>query len=151
MAEQALQAALAASDFQKIANICQESELNGRPFYDAHLASLLILNDLCNAKFLWKRIPKDLRTPEIAAIWEIGRNIWTRNYPSVYTSLNQNWSPQISPLIAKVALSFRTRTLTLLSSSYSSISVGDCSVFLGLAPENTIPCKMLFFFTSFKL
>jgi hypothetical protein len=81
-----------------------------QPFYGAQLAVYIIMNDLNNARFLWKRIHPDIKkvsfapsglvfsfcsfpllgadcspqgNPELAAIWRIGQNLWTRNYDQV--------------------------------------------------------------------
>lgn len=55
-----------------------------------------------NARFLWKRIPKEikLKNKELEEIWEIGKNLWNKNYSNIYVCINSfNWSPEIKPLI----------------------------------------------------
>eukprot|EP01098_Paradermamoeba_levis_P009021 TRINITY_DN3732_c0_g1_i1.p1 TRINITY_DN3732_c0_g1~~TRINITY_DN3732_c0_g1_i1.p1 ORF type:complete len:203 (+),score=66.19 TRINITY_DN3732_c0_g1_i1:97-705(+) len=146
--EQTLLQHLNAGEYQKAIHACESYEIEAAaaqasvvPFYDIHLLSLLIVNDLTNAKFLWKRVPKEVKaaTPELASLWAIGKNMWTRNYPEVFVSLNNpNWSAHLVPLIAKLSETFRARTLTLLSKAYSSLSVSDSASYLGLNNEDTI-------------
>ena len=43
-------------------------------------------NDLCSAKFLWKRIPEQVKTecPSLSQIWDVGKAMWNSNLPEVF-------------------------------------------------------------------
>jgi len=48
-----------------------------------------------SARFLWKRIPHDLKknSTELQAIWKIGKCTWQRDYVELYKAFNNNWEP----------------------------------------------------------
>eukprot|EP01094_Clydonella_sp_ATCC50884_P006553 TRINITY_DN15777_c0_g1_i1.p1 TRINITY_DN15777_c0_g1~~TRINITY_DN15777_c0_g1_i1.p1 ORF type:complete len:239 (+),score=65.90 TRINITY_DN15777_c0_g1_i1:94-717(+) len=131
--------------FQELLSACREFELeaaaagaaasaaNG-PLYDVQLATSLIVNDLENARFLWKRMPADAkRNAETASLWNIGKALWAHKIADVYIALGgYQWSPPIQPLISALADRFRAGVLKLLSRSYSVISKNDCASYLGL-------------------
>jgi hypothetical protein len=69
-----------------------------QPLYAHHLLACLLVNDLNNARFLWKRVPAELKkvgaSPleshlnaqehgELTAMWKIGQSLWDRNYDQV--------------------------------------------------------------------
>lgn len=59
----------------------------------------------CNAKFLWKRIPADVKSanPELARIWAVGQSMWKKDFPGIYKALNENsWSEDISDIMKNV-------------------------------------------------
>ncbi|XP_076303952.1 COP9 signalosome subunit 8 isoform X2 [Tachypleus tridentatus] len=61
--------------------------------YGQLLAIYLLQNDLPNAKFLWKRIPENVKqaNPEIGNVWAVGQKLWNRDFPGVYLCLEQEW------------------------------------------------------------
>ncbi|PWA85951.1 Pinin/SDK/MemA protein [Artemisia annua] len=114
--------------------------------YAVHLLAHLYLNDLNSARFLWKSVPAPIKEsrPEVAAVWKIGQQLWTRNYAGVYDSIRGfNWSAEIQDFVAAFAgkfisfLSFLSkrytgRMLELLMNAYSTISIQDTALFLGM-------------------
>lgn len=73
--------------------------------YEQLLAVYLYQNDLCNAKYLWKRIPANVKssTPELANIWAVGQHMWKRDFPSVYKALNSvTWSETVADIMKQV-------------------------------------------------
>ena len=122
----------------EVAEFNSPNELGSRdPFYGVHLLCLLILNDLNNARFLWKRIPHDIKDSELMSIWKLGKHLWNRNYEDFY-SATKSAPKQYQALIQALIDSVRVRTFTLLSRAYSSISISECSLFLGLSAEETV-------------
>eukprot|EP01102_Stenamoeba_stenopodia_P009437 TRINITY_DN277_c0_g1_i2.p1 TRINITY_DN277_c0_g1~~TRINITY_DN277_c0_g1_i2.p1 ORF type:complete len:140 (-),score=34.14 TRINITY_DN277_c0_g1_i2:250-669(-) len=83
-------------------------------FYGVHLLTYLALNDLNNARFLWKRIPADIKkgdTPvarELNAIWNIGKGMWAKNYSNVYKAAASElpWSEIHASLVNVVRETF---------------------------------------------
>ncbi|KAI7740953.1 hypothetical protein M8C21_023971 [Ambrosia artemisiifolia] len=113
--------AIASRSYDKIADICDQLMLQiasqGVAFQDewpyaVHLLGHIYLNDLNSARFLWKSIPVSIKEsrPEVVAIWKIGQQLWTRNYAERYTR----------------------RMFELLMSAYSTISIQDTALFLGM-------------------
>ncbi|XP_044751292.1 COP9 signalosome complex subunit 8 [Coccinella septempunctata] len=106
--------------------------------YEKLLAIYLYKHDLCNAKFLWKRIPAKVKasTPELGNIWSVGQYMWKKDYPSIYKSLNSvTWSNIVSDIMQKVEESVRNRAVDLISQAYSSISLDTVCAMTGLAPD----------------
>jgi len=148
--DQETQQSFTVKDWKKIIYLCEEFELEAAleagniqttPNYGIHLLAYLLVNDLNNARFLWKRIPTQIKSAnhELAAIWKIGQTMWTKNYPEIYKAIvGFNWSDAHIPYIQVLAESFRNNVFHLLSKSFTIISVDDASTYLGLTPQNTI-------------
>ncbi|XP_015918967.1 COP9 signalosome complex subunit 8 [Parasteatoda tepidariorum] len=107
--------------------------------YGQLLAIYLLQNDLPNAKYLWKRIPRNVKeeNPEVAKVWNIGQKLWTCD-SDVYVALNEEWPEHLKPIITAILETTRSRALRLVSKAYSSISVEKLSSFLGLPAEECI-------------
>ncbi|PWA38180.1 COP9 signalosome, subunit CSN8 [Artemisia annua] len=136
--------AMASRSYDKIASICDHLMLKvaseGVAFqqdwpYAVHLLAHLYLNDLNSARFLWKSVPAPIKEsrPEVAAVWKIGQQLWTRNYAGVYDSIRGfNWSAEIQDFVAAFAERYTGRMLELLMNAYSTISIQDTALFLGM-------------------
>lgn len=59
------------------------------------------LDHRCQAKYLWKRIPSDLKTEneELKRIWTVGQHIWQRNWPEVHAALNIEWTIDVRDIM----------------------------------------------------
>nr|ACO10810.1 COP9 signalosome complex subunit 8 [Caligus rogercresseyi] len=114
---------------------------NGNPgsvVYTKLLTVYLQQNDLCSAKFLWKRIPEEIKTDnaEIQKVWSVGQALWKREQPEAFKILlNTPWSDNVRELMANVTETIRRRHVDLVASAYSSISISDFSNYVGLAEE----------------
>ncbi|CAN1164534.1 COP9 signalosome complex subunit 8 [Linum perenne] len=140
--------ALGCKSYGKIADICDELMLKaaaeGVPFQDEwpyaiHLLGYIYLNDVNSARFLWKTIPSVIKDsqPEVVAVWAIGQKLWTHSYPDVHEALRSfDWSEQTRPLVAAFAELYSKRMFQLLLSAYSTISVKDTALFLGMTEED---------------
>ena len=129
-------------------NIEEEKEKKGEEeelsedskHYRLQLVLYLLQNDLDTARHLWKRIPSHIKhsDSELAALWTLGQNLWSRNYSQFYRAASAfEWSPFLSPLVVRLLVSIRSHLFDLLSRSYSSISLSDASSFLGLSADDT--------------
>ncbi|CAG9833784.1 unnamed protein product [Diabrotica balteata] len=110
--------------------------------YQQLLAIYLYQNDLCNAKYLWKRIPPTVKTstPELAHIWAVGQSMWKRDFPAIYTALNAvTWSDIVADIMKQVQEVVRTRAVDLISQAYSSITLDTVSAMTGLPLEVCVP------------
>nr|CAD7438664.1 unnamed protein product [Timema bartmani] len=105
--------------------------------YAQLLAIYLFQNDLCNAKYLWKRIPQNIKTShaELGLIWKVGQRLWMRDFPGVYTSLAVDWSENVSQVMQALLESTRKRAVNLVSHAYSSISADDLAAFVGMPAD----------------
>lgn len=106
--------------------------------YGQLLAIYLLQNDLPNAKFLWKRIPQEIKQShsELGNIWKVGQGLWYKDFPAIYTGLNQDWPDYVKPAMKELGERTRRRALTLVAKAYSSISLDDTASFLGVSrPE----------------
>lgn len=72
--------------------------------YTQLLAIYLLQNDLCNAKYLWKRIPQTVKSthPEIHNVWKVGQKMWQRDFPGIYEALNKQWSNDLAEIMQKL-------------------------------------------------
>ncbi|XP_076765328.1 COP9 signalosome subunit 8 [Xylocopa sonorina] len=105
--------------------------------YAQLLAVYLYQNDLCNAKYLWKRIPADLKSgsAELGQIWVVGQRMWQRDWPAVHVALNADWSEDVSNIMAALKDNVRERAITLISKAYSSLGLTVFASMTGLALE----------------
>uniref|UniRef100_A0A0D6R5X1 CSN8/PSMD8/EIF3K domain-containing protein n=1 Tax=Araucaria cunninghamii TaxID=56994 RepID=A0A0D6R5X1_ARACU len=145
-----LKEAIESKHYHKIADICDELELqlaalgikepDGWP-YSIHLLGHIYIQDINSARFLWKRIPSSVKEsqPELAAVWKIGQCMWTHDYPGVHCALcDFNWSPEVQQIINALSESYTKKVFELLLAAYSTISVVDTARFLGMTEEDAI-------------
>ncbi|CAL1535376.1 unnamed protein product [Lymnaea stagnalis] len=122
----------------------QELEFGATPspptVYSQLLAIYLLQNDLCNAKFLWKRIPYSVKqsTSELSTIWQVAQKMWIKDYSAIYEALRKEWSEEVKSIMAAVEESVRTRALRLVRLAYSSINADEFATFVGMPAERAI-------------
>eukprot|EP01121_Diplochlamys_sp_Union-15-3_P001723 TRINITY_DN1149_c0_g3_i1.p1 TRINITY_DN1149_c0_g3~~TRINITY_DN1149_c0_g3_i1.p1 ORF type:complete len:195 (-),score=33.68 TRINITY_DN1149_c0_g3_i1:96-680(-) len=111
-----------------------------KPFFAIQLLAYLIIGDLDNARFLWRRIPKELKNNEIEGVWQIGRQMWKRNFSDIYKAIKsfKATNELYKTLIERLSDSFKERTFNLLSSAYTSIGVDDAATYLGSNPADVV-------------
>jgi len=107
--------------------------------YGQLLAIYLLQNDLPNAKYLWKRIPNNIKeeNPELGKLWGVGQKLW-QSISSVYGALADEWPDYLKPVITIIAETTRRRAFSLISKAYCSISVEKVSAFLGMPAEDCV-------------
>ncbi|XP_066258591.1 COP9 signalosome complex subunit 8 [Euwallacea similis] len=132
------------SNIDKLAEDLERQELEAptgvasAQIYSQLLAIYLYQNNLCNAKFLWKRIPANIKTanPELSHIWTVGQHLWKSDFPSTYKALNAvNWSDTVAEIMKKVQIVVRSRAVDLISQAYSSITLETVVAMTGLPPD----------------
>ncbi|GAV67363.1 PCI_Csn8 domain-containing protein [Cephalotus follicularis] len=140
--------ALASKSFEKIANVCDDLMLQvaseGVEFKDEwpyviHLLGHIYVNDINNARFLWKSIPSSIKEnqPEVAAAWKIGQRLWTHDYAGVYEAIRGfDWSQEANVLVNAFSELYTKTMFKLLLSAYSTISVQDAALFLGMNEDD---------------
>jgi len=112
----------------------------GPEVYARLLAIYLYENDLCSAKFLWKRIPETLKNEgsgsELARVWDIGKALWTRDVPQVFRVIEEGqWSDNVTAIVAAIKDRVRQQSLDLVGNAYTSIKVSDFSRLVGCPNE----------------
>lgn len=131
---------------RKLAEDLEKQELDapgGIPtsqVYAQLLALYLYQNDLCNAKYLWKRIPQNVKNShaELAFIWKVGQKIWQRDFPGVYAALNADWSENVRHIMQALLENVRKRAVHLVSHAYSSINMDDLAASVGMPVEQAV-------------
>ncbi|KAL2231444.1 COP9 signalosome complex subunit 8 [Sesamum indicum] len=143
-----LHEALALKSYDQIADICDTLMLQvaseGVSFheewpYAVHLLGHIYSNDINSARFLWKKIPLTVKEsqPEVSAVWKIGQRLWMKEYSGVHEAIREfNWSPQILGLVAAFKERYTKRMFELLLSAYSTISIQDTALFLGMNEDD---------------
>ncbi|XP_043701931.1 COP9 signalosome complex subunit 8 [Telopea speciosissima] len=143
-----IKGALESKSYGKIADICDELMLQvaaqGIAFQDEwpyaiHLLGHLYINDVNSARFLWKTITSAIKESkaEVVAAWTIGQRLWMRDYAGVYEAIRGfEWSPEAQGLVTAFSDLYTKRMFELLLSAYSTISVGDTALFLGMNEED---------------
>lgn len=108
--------------------------------YGQLLCVYLLQNDVCNAKFLWKRIPPAIKSAnsELALIWAVGQKMWLRDYPGTYEALKKDWSEPYKPIMAAVLDSTRERAFNLVAQAFSSINADDFAAYIGLPVSEAV-------------
>lgn len=131
---------------KKLAEDLEKQELDapgGIPpsqVYAQLLAIYLYQNDLCNAKYLWKRIPQNVKNShaELGLIWKVGQKMWLRDFPGVYAALSADWSENVGHIMQALLENVRKRAVYLVSHAYSSISMDDLAAFVGMPMEQAV-------------
>ncbi|KAI6701690.1 hypothetical protein NL676_016014 [Syzygium grande] len=143
-----LKEALASQSYAQIADICDHLMLQvaaeGAAFqeewpYAIHLLGHIYADDISSARFLWKSIPSSIKEnqPEVGAAWKIGQHLWTRDYAAVHEAIRGfDWSQEVRGLVASFAEQYTKRMFRLLSSAYSTISLQDAALFLGMSEDD---------------
>lgn len=140
--------AMASKSYDKIADICDNLILQvstqGITFqdewpYSIHLLGHIYIDDIDSARFLWKSIPSSVKEsrPELVAVWKIGQRLWMRDHAGVHEAIRGfNWSQETRDLVASFSDVYTKKMFQLLLSAYSTISIQDASLFLGMNEDD---------------
>ncbi|KAL6964340.1 COP9 signalosome complex subunit 8 [Sarracenia purpurea var. burkii] len=140
--------AMASKSYEKIADICDDLMLQvatqGIAFHDEwpyaiHLLGHIYVDDINSARFLWKSIPSSIKEnrPELVAVWKIGQRLWMRDYVGVHEAIQGfNWSQETRDLVASFSELYTKKMFELLLSAYSTISIQDTALFLGMNEDD---------------
>lgn len=102
--------------------------------YGKLLCIYLLQNDTCNAKFLWKRIPQQIKAgnAELAQIWAVGQKMWQRDFPGIYETLQKEWADPYKDVMNAVLEATRRRAFHLVAQAFSSINAEEFAAYLGM-------------------
>ncbi|EZA55287.1 COP9 signalosome complex subunit [Ooceraea biroi] len=89
----------------------------------------------CNAKFLWKRIPSDIKAvhEELGRIWLVAQRMWQRDWPAVHVALNTEWSDDVKEIMVSLKCKVRERVMKLISKAYSLLNLTSMATISGLS------------------
>ncbi|XP_010533295.1 PREDICTED: COP9 signalosome complex subunit 8 [Tarenaya hassleriana] len=129
---------------QRIADLCDnfliQVAAGGIPYheewpYAIHLLGHTYTEDINSARFLWKTLPRNIKEsrPELVAAWNIGQKLWRHDYAGVYEDVRgYDWSPEAKDIVVAFSDIYTRKMFQLLSSAYSSITIRDMALSLGM-------------------
>ncbi|KAH9421767.1 COP9 signalosome complex subunit 8 [Dermatophagoides pteronyssinus] len=136
------------SNYKSLVSNLERQELNAAmngpaspQIYGQLLAIYLLINDLPNAKLLWKRIPNEIKqsNPEIQAVWNVGVKLFKRELSDIYSLVDSvEWPLHLKNIMNCIKEATRNRMLNLIGKAYSYIRLDDVSSFLGYDETQTI-------------
>ncbi|KAF0301746.1 COP9 signalosome complex subunit 8 [Amphibalanus amphitrite] len=105
--------------------------------YSKLMACYLLENDLCSAKFLWKRAPASAKETDgpLGRLWSVGQKLWTKDFPATYSVLRGEWPDYLQKAVSELEGVIRERVLTLVSRAYTSITLTDLAAFAGVSAD----------------
>lgn len=129
------------SVFEELELVIAASTTSPRPaaltpgLYATYLLVVLLSKNLNDARFLWKRIPNEIKqaSEELRNIWEVGKALWERNLAQAYAAMDYDWSLTLDGLVKALKTSTREDATELLSRAYTTIAISDASIALGFA------------------
>lgn len=67
-----------------------QSDIEFHPAFSSH------------ARFLWKRIPQNLKNPELEQLYKVFESLWHNQFTQFYVEINFNWSPNIAKIMIEL-------------------------------------------------
>ncbi|XP_014226279.1 COP9 signalosome complex subunit 8 [Trichogramma pretiosum] len=107
--------------------------------YCQMLAIYLYQNELCLAKFLWQRIPVNVKMAcsDLRKIWSVGKKMWTRDWEEVHIALNVEWNPNVREVMQALKGEVQERVLKLVGDAYASLDLVTLSKMIGMSLDET--------------
>lgn len=113
----------------------QEGSLTAEQ-YTKLFSAYLYTNELCAAKFLWRRVPEPIKTnPELQKVWLIGKALWTKHYTQAYELINCQWSDVLEPIMMAIKHRIQQDTLKFISMHYENIQFNKFQTLMGVNKE----------------
>lgn len=111
-------------------------------FYTSYLACYLIVGDIVSAKYLWKRAPAQLKSPEsgsfLSELWTVAQAIWQNDLPAAICSMLIDWNVELQFLVFDLRDKLLTRQLDTFAKTYEHIPVESLVQKLGISQEETL-------------
>ena len=102
----------------------------------------LILDQLPNAKYLWKRMPKELKAePDAQRCWKIAQSMWKKEYSNAFELIDngvQNAGELIRPFLEKLRREYRKRCVDTVGKAYTSITVDELLKYVSSPTDSAI-------------
>ena len=148
MAAAEIAAYCASSDYAGLSQYCENFELDlrhtdvelttSRGVYKVHLLSYLLQDQLDRARFLWKRVPEEIKSSdaELQALWAVGKAMWQTDHR---LALQQStapafaWSgPLVATLINALHEQYLKHSFTQIGTAYAAVSAESLAEKLGV-------------------
>lgn len=102
-----------------------------------------IFSPRMKAKFLWKRIPKTVRSErsELSSLWGLIQLLIQQKYSQLFdlANIHKNWSSsELTTLFASLIEKTRERLFDLISVAYSSIDIREMAAMFGISDEEIV-------------
>ncbi|CAO1316911.1 unnamed protein product [Diamesa serratosioi] len=139
MLEEKIEQLVAMLEKQELEDSIQDPKL-----YHELFAGYLYLNDLNNARFLWKRIPAAVKAgnPEIEQMWKIHSCLWKNEIPEFYNLIKFEWSVGVREVMFELKEKVQLETIHLVGRAYSSIFENVFAEMTNQTPEQIVDtCK----------
>ncbi|XP_063720020.1 COP9 signalosome complex subunit 8-like [Symsagittifera roscoffensis] len=107
--------------------------------YSRLYAIYLILGDLTAAKFLWRRLPPNVRSlDEMSHLRGVGLRLWKGELREVYQCIHAHtWSPIIQKYMRTLERTVRLNSISLISKAYDVIKFDSFCELTGCSSEDT--------------
>ncbi|KAJ5079746.1 hypothetical protein M0811_04056 [Anaeramoeba ignava] len=135
-------------DFAKAIKFCEDIEAishgtDTKPMFHQQIILYLITNDTIGARFLYKRLPTEIKkTKVIDKLWELTKIMWNSESGGmleIIPSINNfHWPDELKNLINILLEEIRQRMLKLIGSGYSTISISSLTMYLGLTDVDAL-------------
>lgn len=131
---------LARGEADKLLPLLEVAELDAascqkaHPYAAAHLLCLLLNDNLCEARFLWRRLPLTARQdPAVSSAWSAARALWEGQHGSFYAAAKSgNWPAELQGLVDQVLGRVREQAVESVRVAYQVISVDRLAWMVGV-------------------
>jgi COP9 signalosome complex subunit 8 len=104
--------------------------------YTKLFSAYLYTNELCAAKFLWRRVPETMKTnSELQKVWAIGKALWIKHYTQAYELIDCKWSDVLEPIMVEIKRRIQHDMLKFISLHYENIQFDTFQTFMGVDKE----------------
>lgn len=104
--------------------------------YSKLFAAYILTNELCAAKFMWRRVPESIKSnPELQKVWSIGKALWTKQYTQAYELIDCTWSETLEPIMIAIKCRIQQDTLKFISLHYENIKLDQFQTLMGVDKE----------------
>lgn len=104
--------------------------------YKKLFSAYIYTNELCAAKFLWRRIPEAIKSdPELHNVWSVGHALWTKQYVQVYELIDYNWSDLLQPIMVAIKHRIQEDMLKLINVLFENLKLDKFQMLMGVDQE----------------
>ncbi|KAL3438637.1 CSN complex subunit 8 [Aspergillus tetrazonus] len=105
-------------------------------FYTAFFFSHLLTDQICEARALTRRIPREIsQTDAMQTCSLLLRAVWQSKHIEIYKILRElPWPGRSQPLVQRYESYIQEKTLVEVSNSYETIRIAAAATYLGLDP-----------------
>ncbi|EKU22159.1 cop9 constitutive photomorphogenic subunit 8-like protein [Nannochloropsis gaditana CCMP526] len=105
----------------------------------------LILDDLANARLLWRRIPNELKNVstlegrQLSKAWDVGKSLWAREIPAAHVAIRDvQWTPELVPLVDALRERILRDEFALLSRAFRRLRISSMAKKLGVTESEAV-------------